>query len=61
MTYNTTSSKPFDLIDQALKRASAYERRLIELEPCPDRSRLHLDQMDYWWDLAVKLDEESRR
>ena len=55
-TYNTTSSKPFDMIDRLLHLAAYYERRLIEV----GGSAILMAQMDRYWNLAVELDEESR-
>ena len=69
-TYNTKSSEPFDLIDQALERAVYFEQRLIELEPLvlnsqrtdlENRDRFHLEQMDYWYDLATKLEAQAEK
>ena len=55
-TYNTTSSKPFDMIDRLLHLAAYYECLLIKV----GGSAILMERMDHYWDLAVELDEESR-
>lgn len=56
-TYNTTSSKPFDMIDRLLHLAAYYERLLLQV----GGSVILMERMDHYWNLALELEARAER